>query len=298
MARIRARSRQVSVGQPPSRARPGPPARDAPTANGRNTAVRSAEGPGVPPARERGGRRTDRARHGHAGGRAVAGVERARCHVRRDGPPWSSARSLARRHGPPDQCRPRPVDRHPGDAERAEHQGAGATSPWHTARSRGRRGHGPTPTVSPSTRVSIPLRVTDRTGSDRTGSDRTGPGRAGPGRAAPRRAKVPGGSSRHASRGLLQAGRRAHGREARHPPVGRVTGLPSGALEPRGQACSAVFSWMPSPFRCRASTAPVREFRRNRMFGASDSSAALTVRGVPSGFGAAPTSTTLVPAVT
>ena len=63
-------------------------------------------------------------------------------------------------------------------------------------------------------------------------------------------------------------------------------------------AWSAVLSWMPSPWRCRASTAPVRLLRRNRTFGAPESSTALTVRGVPSGFGAAPTRTTFVPAVT
>ena len=63
-------------------------------------------------------------------------------------------------------------------------------------------------------------------------------------------------------------------------------------------ACSAVFSWMPSPLRCRASTAPLTLLRRNRMFGVPESSAALTVFGVPSGFGAAPTRTTFVPAVT
>ena len=63
-------------------------------------------------------------------------------------------------------------------------------------------------------------------------------------------------------------------------------------------AWSAVLSWMPCPWRWSASTAPERELRRKRTFGAPESSAALTVFGVPSGFGAAPTRTTFVPAVT
>ncbi len=76
------------------------------------------------------------------------------------------------------------------------------------------------------------------------------------------------------------------------------TGPPGGVLWGSRYAWSAVLSWMPSPWRCRASTAPVRLLRRNRTFGAPESSTALTVRGVPSGFGAAPTRTTFVPAVT
>jgi len=78
----------------------------------------------------------------------------------------------------------------------------------------------------------------------------------------------------------------------------RGVGLPVGAPGVQRYACSAVFSWMPSPLRCSASTAPLTLLRRNRMFGVPESAAALTVFGVPSGFGAAPTSTTLVPAVT
>lgn len=78
----------------------------------------------------------------------------------------------------------------------------------------------------------------------------------------------------------------------------RGAGLPVGAPGVQRYACSAVFSWMPSPLRCSASTAPLTLLRRNRMFGVPESSAALTVFGVPSGFGAAPTSTTFVPAVT
>jgi len=90
----------------------------------------------------------------------------------------------------------------------------------------------------------------------------------------------------------------ARGARGRCVVTARGAGLRAGAPGVVRYACSAVFSWMPSPLRCSASTAPLTLLRRNRMFGVPESSAALTVFGVPSGFGAAPTSTTLVLAVT
>jgi len=103
-----------------------------------------------------------------------------------------------------------------------------------------------------------------------------------------RRSPAPGGRER-SSGGRRNDGSCALGTRRRRVVTARRAGR---------YACSALFSWMPSPLRCRASTAPLTLLRRNRMFGVPESSAALTVFGVPSGFGAAPTRTTFVPAVT
>jgi len=122
----------------------------------------------------------------------------------------------------------------------------------------------------------------------------SGAGRRGGGA---RRSPLPSGREL-SSGGCRTDGSCALGARGRCVVTARGAGLPVGAPGVQRYACSAVFSWMPSPLRCSASTAPLTLLRRNRMFGVPESSAALTVFGVPSGFGAAPTSTTLVPAVT